>query len=301
MKYLIASTLLIASVTANARSNDPTERYMLTSETTVASALVAPKDGGIRFQGLFLSLGTHPQGAVFNYTIDVESTGFDPLEINDVTASEPWIEIVSYPTTPIVKGHYGKIVLRVTVPVGETGRQIEKITVLSNTFMGKENVNVEFEVTNEVVEVVSQTPPVPSTPLPPPVAAQTPPTPAAAPVVVEPKKITHNPKSMFTCACEFKLVSSQTANGIETREYDINVKVMTQEEVTSQDNFQIKDVYNTKIDQHTINFRDEANPPQIAKQSQVNSGFVEEAILAHIIEQRRLTAICRGSYTINSK
>jgi len=299
MKHLIVSTFILGSLAANAHVNECTINNS-TNPEVLKSGLVSPKDGGIKFKGLFLTLGTHPQGAVFNYTIDVESTGFDPLQIKDVTASEPWIEIVSFPTTPINKGHYGKIVLRVTVPIGETGRQIEKVTVLSNTFMGKENVNIEFEVTNEVVQVNTPPPPVAQTPPPAQVAPATP-TPSTPAPVVEPKKITHNPNSMFTCDCAFKLMSSQAANGIETREFNIHVKVMYKDEVTSQENYQIKDVYNTKIDQHTINFRDEANPPKIARLSQVNSGFIEEAILMHMIEQNRLNTMCKGSYTINSK
>ena len=94
MKYLLTTLCCFTLLAASASTN-------------------SPKDGGIRFKGLFLTLGDRDQGEVFNYTIDVESTGSDALQITDVTASEPWIEIESYTNTPIGKGHYGKIVLKI--------------------------------------------------------------------------------------------------------------------------------------------------------------------------------------------
>jgi hypothetical protein len=32
--------------------------------------------------------------------------------------------------------------LRITAPAGEAGRQVEKVIVHGNTFMGKDNVNI---------------------------------------------------------------------------------------------------------------------------------------------------------------
>ncbi|MCB9244961.1 MAG: DUF1573 domain-containing protein [Flavobacteriales bacterium] len=119
--------------------------------------------GELKFDWTFLDVGTVDQGGILNYSINVKSTGDADLVISDVTTGCACIEVLDFPRTGIAPGHFGKINIRITGPSDE-GRQVEKVTVKANTFMGSNSVNIEFHVTGNKVStpVVEQPAPKPS-------------------------------------------------------------------------------------------------------------------------------------------
>lgn len=127
-----------------------------------ASAPAVSNDGRIKFEWTFLDMGTFDQGQVTEYDLKFESTGDGPLVISGVTTSCFCMEAISWPRTPVPPGSRGVIRIRLTVPKSE-GHNTEKVTVMANTFMGKDNVNLEWTATSKVV---AGTAPKPTTPAP---------------------------------------------------------------------------------------------------------------------------------------
>ncbi|TNE53822.1 MAG: DUF1573 domain-containing protein [Bacteroidetes bacterium] len=249
------------------------------------------KKGGVKFDGTFLEIGTFSKGEVVNYTVNIKSDGDGPLEISQVTVSEPWIEVLDYPKNPIPSGQFAKINVRINVPKNETGRQVEKLIVHGNTFMGKDNVNLEFHITDKVV---AEKTPV-STPSP-----KTKPNPPVTNTKPEEKIFKHNPVSRFTCICEF-VQTSIVDNHVNTiQEFKVNVKIMDREEVWRQSNHLLKSSHEKMGKKRVFaGFNDETNVEMILPKDQ--KGAREEILLKFIADQGRLNKICKTSYTIISK
>jgi len=127
----------------------------------------ANKDGGVKFDWTFIDAGKVDQGGVILYDVNIKSSGSGPLEISDVTSSCQCMEVLNYPKSPIQPGHFDKIQIRITAPQ-EEGRQVEKLYVHGNTFMGKDAVNIEFHISDQKAITEVKTEPVATPPPPPP-------------------------------------------------------------------------------------------------------------------------------------
>jgi uncharacterized protein (TIGR02145 family) len=129
--------------------------------------------GEIKFDWTFLDAGKVDQGGTIDYDINIKSTGDDPLIISDVVTSCACITVLNYPKTGIAPGHFDKISIRIK-GTGEPGRNVEKVTVKGNTFMGSNNVNVEFNISDQIAaEPIVTSTPEPNKPTPPPPAQVT--------------------------------------------------------------------------------------------------------------------------------